>query len=77
MRCTLWIVIPFFRGEKLARLAILGLIISFAGVVLFTIIYLILSSPIFDLVLCSFMATISGRLVVLYVKKKAATFNLL
>lgn len=74
----LWIVIiTFFRGEKLARLAILGLIISFAGVCV--IFYDHLSDfiqPDFRFgIMLSFMATISWAFGSLYTKKKAATFN--
>lgn len=74
----LWIVlITFFRGEKLAKLAILGLIISFSGVCV--IFYDHLSDflqPDFRFgILLSFIATISWAFGSLYTKKKAATFN--
>jgi|TARA_R110000868_G_scaffold244349_2_gene500588 drug/metabolite transporter (DMT)-like permease len=74
----LWIVIiTFFRGEKLARLAILGLIISFSGVCV--IFYDHMSDflqPDFRFgILLSFIATISWAFGSLYTKKKAATFN--
>lgn len=74
----LWIVIiSFFRGEKLARLAILGLMISFGGVCV--IFYEHLSDflqPDFRFgILLSLTATISWAFGSLYTKKKAATFN--
>jgi drug/metabolite transporter (DMT)-like permease len=74
----LWIVIiTFFRGEKLAKLAILGLTISFSGVCV--IFYDHLSDflqPDFRFgILLSFIATISWAFGSLYTKKKAATFN--
>lgn len=74
----LWIVIiTFFRGEKLAKLAILGLIISFSGVCV--IFYDHLSDflqPDFRFgILLSLIATISWAFGSLYTKKKAATFN--
>lgn len=74
----LWIVIiTFFRGEKLARLAVLGLIISFGGVCV--IFYEHLSDfliPDFRFgIFLSLMATITWAFATLYTKKKAATFN--
>jgi drug/metabolite transporter (DMT)-like permease len=74
----LWIVlITFFRGEKLAKLAILGLIISFSGVCV--IFYDHLSDflqPDFRFgIILSLIATISWAFGSLYTKKKAATFN--
>jgi len=74
----LWIVIiTVFRGEKLARLAVFGLIISFGGVCV--IFYDHLSDfiqPDFRFgILLSIMATISWAFGSLYTKKKAATFN--
>jgi drug/metabolite transporter (DMT)-like permease len=74
----LWIVIiTFFRGEKLARIAIVGLIISFSGVCV--IFYDHLSDflqPDFRFgILLSLIATISWAFGSLYTKKKAATFN--
>lgn len=74
----LWIVIiTLFRGEKIARLAVLGLIISFGGVCV--IFYDHLSDfiqPDFRFgILLSIMATISWAFGSLYTKKKAATFN--
>lgn len=74
----LWIVlITFFRGEKLAKLAIIGLIISFSGVCV--IFYDHLSDflqPDFRFgIILSLIATISWAFGTLYTKKKAATFN--
>lgn len=74
----IWIVIiTLFRGEKLARLAVFGLIISFGGVCV--IFYEHLGdfiNPNFRLgILLSVMATISWAFGSLYTKKKAASFN--
>lgn len=74
----LWIVIIiFFRGEKLARLAILGLIISFGGVCIIFYEHLSdLIKPDFRLgILLSVLATISWAFGSLYTRKKAASFN--
>jgi len=74
----LWIVIiTFFRGEKLARLAILGLIVSFGGVCVIFYDHLSdLLQPDFRFgILLSLIATISWAFGSLYTKKKAATFN--
>ncbi len=74
----LWVVIiSFFRGEKLARLAFLGLIISFGGVCV--IFYNHLSDfliPDFRFgIIISIIATITWAFGTLYTKKKAASFN--
>jgi len=74
----IWIVIiTLFRGERLARLAVFGLLISFGGVCV--IFYEHLGdfiNPNFRLgILLSVMATISWAFGSLYTKKKAATFN--
>lgn len=74
----IWIVIiTLFRGEKLARLAVFGLIISFGGVCV--IFYEHLSDfikPDFRFgILLSILATISWAFGSLYTKKKAASFN--
>lgn len=74
----LWIVIiTFFRGEKLVRLAVFGLIISFSGVCV--IFYEHLSdflNPEFRFgILLSILSTISWAFGSLYTKKKAASFN--
>jgi drug/metabolite transporter (DMT)-like permease len=74
----LWIVIiSFFRGEKLARLGVIGLLISFGGVCV--IFYDHLSDflkPDFRFgIFLSIMATITWAFGSLYTKKKAASFN--
>lgn len=74
----LWIVIiTLFRGEKIARLAILGLVISFCGVCL--IFYDHLSDfliPDFRFgIFLSLIATVTWAFGTLYTKKKAASFN--
>lgn len=74
----LWIVIiSFFRGEKLARLAIFGLMISFGGVCVIFYEHLTdFLQPDFRFgILLSLTATISWAFGSLYTKKKAATFN--
>ena len=73
-----WVVIIcLFRGEKLARLAFLGLIISFGGVC--AIFYNHLSDfliPDFRFgIILSIIATITWAFGTLYTKKKAASFN--
>ncbi|MFV8347733.1 DMT family transporter [Flavobacterium sp. ZB4P13] len=74
----LWIVIiTFFRGERLARLTVIGLIISFGGVCV--IFYDHLSDFIipdfrFGIIL-SLIATLTWAFGSLYTKKKAASFN--
>jgi drug/metabolite transporter (DMT)-like permease len=74
----LWIVIiTVFRGERLVRLAVFGLIISFGGVCV--IFYDHLSdflNPDFRFgILLSVLSTISWAFGSLYTKKKAASFN--
>jgi drug/metabolite transporter (DMT)-like permease len=74
----LWIVfITYFRGEKIARLAVLGLIISFAGVCVIFYDYLgDFLKPDFRFgIILSVMATITWAFGTLYTKKKAASFN--
>ncbi|MBU0942708.1 MAG: EamA family transporter [Bacteroidetes bacterium] len=74
----IWIVIiTFFRGEKLAKLAITGLIIAFSGVCV--IFYehlndLLIPNFRFGIILLT-LSTISWSFGSLYTKKKAATFN--
>lgn len=74
----IWIVIiTFFRGEKLAKLAITGLIIAFSGVCV--IFYehlndLLIPDFRFGIILLT-LSTISWAFGSLYTKKKAATFN--
>ncbi|WP_426094148.1 DMT family transporter [Flavobacterium sp. DSR2-3-3] len=74
----LWIVIiTFFRGERLARLTVIGLIISFGGVCV--IFYDHLSDFMeadFRLgIFLSLIATLTWAFGTLYTKKKAASFN--
>ncbi len=74
----LWIVIiTLFRGEKIARLAIFGLVISFGGVCV--IFYDHLSDfliPDFRFgIFISLIATVTWAFGTLYTKKKAASFN--
>ncbi len=74
----LWIVIiTLFSGERLVRLAVFGLIISFGGVCV--IFYDHLSdflNPDFRFgILLSVLSTISWAFGSLYTKKKAASFN--
>jgi drug/metabolite transporter (DMT)-like permease len=74
----LWIVIiTFFRGEKLARLAVIGLVISFGGVCV--IFYDHLKDFIkldfqFGIFL-SIFSTLTWAFGSLYTKKKASSFN--
>jgi len=74
----LWVVIiSFFRGEKLVKLAIVGLIIGFAGVCV--IFYEHLSDfLIFNFrfgIVISIISTLTWAFATLYTKKKAASFN--
>ncbi|MFV8338775.1 DMT family transporter [Flavobacterium sp. LB3P21] len=74
----LWIVIiTFFRGERLARLTVIGLIVSFGGVCV--IFYDHLSDfmiPDFRFgIILSLIATLTWAFGSLYTKKKAASFN--
>lgn len=74
----LWIVIiSFFRGEKLERITVTGLIISFGGVCV--IFYDHLSdflSPDFRFgIAISLISTLTWAFGSLYTKKKAASFN--
>ncbi len=74
----IWVVlISFFRGEKIAKLAVTGTIISFVGVCI--IFYEHLADfliPNFRLgIILSVIATITWAFGTLYTKKKAASFN--
>ena len=74
----LWIVIIIFlRGEKLAKLAILGLVISFSGVCVIFYDHLtdFLQADFRFGIMLSVIATITWAFGSLYTKKKAATFN--
>ncbi|MFV5697097.1 DMT family transporter [Flavobacterium sp. ZT3R17] len=74
----LWVVIiSFFRGERLARLAVIGLVVSFGGVC--AIFYDHLSDfllPDFRFgIFISIISTLTWAFGTLYTKKKAASFN--
>ncbi len=74
----LWVVIiSLFRGEKLVKLAIVGLIIGFSGVCV--IFYEHLSDfLIFDFrfgIIISIISTLTWAFATIYTKKKAASFN--
>jgi drug/metabolite transporter (DMT)-like permease len=74
----LWIVIiTFFKGERLSRLSIIGLIISFCGVCVIFYDYLSdLLNPDFRFgIFLSLFATLTWAFGTLYTKKKAASFN--
>jgi len=74
----LWIVIiTFFRGERLSRIAIVGLIISFGGICVVFYDHLIdFLKPDFRFgIFLSIAATITWAFGTLYTKKKAASFN--
>ena len=74
----LWVVIiSLFRGEKLIKLSIIGLVVGFAGVCV--IFYEHLSDfLIFDFrfgIIISIISTLTWGFATLYTKKKAASFN--
>lgn len=74
----IWVVIiSFFRGEKIAKLAVSGIVISFGGVCV--IFYEHLGDfliPDFRLgIILSVLATITWAFGTLYTKKKASSFN--
>ncbi len=74
----LWVVIiSFFRGERLVRLAVIGLVVSFGGVCV--IFYDHLNDfllPDFRFgIFISIIATLTWAFGTLYTKKKAASFN--
>ena len=74
----LWIVlITVFRGEKIARLSILGLIVSFGGVCVIFYDHLAdFLKPDFRFgIFLSLIATVTWAFGTLYTKKKAASFN--
>jgi drug/metabolite transporter (DMT)-like permease len=74
----LWIVlITIFRGEKIARLSILGLVISFAGVCVIFYDHLAdFLKPDFRFgIFISLIATFTWAFGTLYTRKKAASFN--
>lgn len=74
----LWIVvISFFNGEKLSRLAIIGLLVCFSGVCIVFYDYLAdFMKPDFQFgIFLSVIATITWAFGSLYTKKKAKNFN--
>lgn len=74
----LWIVlITVFRGEKIARLSILGLVISFAGVCVIFYDHLAdFLKPDFRFgIFISLIATFTWAFGTMYTRKKAASFN--
>ncbi|MBP9792746.1 MAG: EamA family transporter [Flavobacterium sp.] len=74
----LWIVIiSFFKGERLSRLAFIGLLTCFGGVcVVFSDYLSDFLQPDFQFgILLSIIATITWAFGSLYTKKKAASFN--
>lgn len=74
----LWIVlITVFRGEKIARLSILGLVISFGGVCVIFYDHLAdFLKPDFRFgIFISLIATFTWAFGTLYTRKKAASFN--
>ncbi len=74
----LWIVIiTLFKGERLARLSILGLVVSFCGVCVIFYDHLAdFLKPDFRFgIIISLIATVSWAFGSLYTKKKAASFN--
>ncbi|CAM4058807.1 MULTISPECIES: EamA family transporter [Flavobacterium] len=74
----LWIVIiTFFRGERLSRLSVVGLVISFSGVCVIFFDHLsdfLIPSFRFGIIV-SIISTLTWAFGTLYTKKKAATFN--
>lgn len=74
----LWIVlITVFRGEKIARLSVLGLVVSFAGVCVIFYDHLAnFVKPDFRFgILLTLFSTITWAYGTLYTRKKAASFN--
>ncbi|MFK7001438.1 EamA family transporter [Flavobacterium oreochromis] len=74
----LWIVIiSFFNGERLSKLAVLGLLVSFSGVcVVFSDYLADFIRPDFQFgILLSVLATITWAIGSMYTKKKAKNFN--
>ncbi|MGX7667734.1 DMT family transporter [Flavobacterium pedocola] len=74
----LWIVIiSFFKGERLSKWSIIGMLVSFGGVCLVFYDYLAdFIKPDFQFGIClSVLATLTWAFGSLYTKKKAASFN--
>nr|WP_282454590.1 EamA family transporter [Flavobacterium pygoscelis] len=74
----LWVVIiTFFRGERLSRLSVIGMMISFSGICVIFYDHLtdfLIPSFRFG-ILVSVASTLTWAFGTLYTKKKAATFN--
>jgi drug/metabolite transporter (DMT)-like permease len=71
------VIISFFRGERLARLAIIGLIVGFSGICVVFYDHLndfFIADFRFGIFL-SIVATLTWAFGTLYTKKKAASFN--
>lgn len=74
----IWIVvICFFRGERISKIAVVGLLISFCGICVIFIDHLAdFLRPDFQFgILLSVIATITWAFGTLHIKKKAASFN--
>jgi drug/metabolite transporter (DMT)-like permease len=74
----LWIVIiTFFRGEKLARLSVMGLIVSFGGVCIIFYDHLkdFMKADFRFGIFLSVFSTLTWAFGTLYIKKKASNFN--
>lgn len=74
----IWVVIiSFFRGERIAKLAVIGVFVSFGGVCVIFYEYLAdFLKPDFRLgIFLSVIATITWAFGTLYTKKKAASYN--
>jgi drug/metabolite transporter (DMT)-like permease len=74
----LWIaIISFFKGERITRLAVFGILICFGGVCIIFYEHLIdFLQPDFQFgIILSITATITWAFGTLYTKKKAASFN--
>ena len=74
----IWIVIiTFFRGEKLSKLAVAGLLVCFSGVCIIFYDHLKdFLQPNFSFgIILSLIATLTWAFGTLYTKKKAASFN--
>lgn len=74
----IWVVIiSFFRGERIAKLAVIGVFVSFGGICIIFYEYLAdFLKPDFRLgIFLSVIATITWAFGTLYTKKKAASYN--
>lgn len=74
----IWIIIlNFFNGERIAKLAISGILISFAGICIIFVDHLTdFFRPDFQFgIILTVISTITWAFGILYIKKKAASFN--